>query len=162
MAPEIAREEPYNMSCDVYSFALLLWYCLALEKPFSNYGIADIKKRVHRGESRPRVDDSWPVPLKLLLKKSWATDWKERYEFQNITQILRKEIVRIRSGDESGLEHNRRRSTFVFRGNERVDGGGMDRAAAIAQANAKWKSTQSDDEDSDHDVAMNGDDGFGC
>lgn len=163
MAPEIAREEPYNMSCDVYSFALLLWQCLALEKPFSNYGISDIKTRVHRGESRPRVDDSWPVPLKLVLKKCWATDWKERYEFKSITQILRKEIVHIRSGDDTGLEHNRRRSTFVFRGNDKVKGGGCtDRAAAIAQANAKWKSTQADDVDSDDNADLNDDDGYGC
>jgi serine/threonine protein kinase len=163
MAPEIAREEPYNMSCDVYSFALLLWQCLALEKPFSNYGISDIKTRVHRGESRPRVDDTWPVPLKLVLKKCWATDWKERYEFKSITQILRKEIVHIRSGDDTGLEHNRRRSTFVFRGNDKVKGGGgTDRAAAIAQANAKWKSTQADDVDSDDNADLNDDDGYGC
>jgi serine/threonine protein kinase len=163
MAPEIAREEPYNMSCDVYSFALLLWQCLALEKPFSNYGISDIKTRVHRGESRPRVDDTWPVPLKLVLKKCWATDWKERYEFNSITQILRKEIVHIRSGDDTGLEHNRRRSTFVFRGNDKVKGGGCtDRAAAIAQANAKWKSTQADDVDSDDNADLNDDDGYGC
>jgi serine/threonine protein kinase len=163
MAPEIAREEPYNMSCDVYSFALLLWQCLALEKPFSNYGISDIKTRVHRGESRPRVDDSWPVPLKLVLKKCWATDWKERYEFKSITQILRKEIVHIRSGDDTGLEHNRRRSTFVFHGNDKVKGGGgTDRAATIAQANAKWKSTQADDVDSDDNADLNDDDGYGC
>lgn len=155
MAPEIAREEPYNMTCDVYSFSLLFWQCLALEKPFANYGISDIKSRVHRGESRPKVDDSWPVPIKLLLKKGWATDWKERYEFQNITKILRKEIVRIRSGDDTGLEHQRRRSTFVFRGNDRTSGGDMARANALAVANQKWKSGNvggNDDDDED----------FGC
>jgi len=142
------------MTCDVYSFALLLWQCLALEKPFPNYGISDIKSRVHNGESRPKVDDSWPVPVKLLLKKSWSSDWKERFKFQGITQILRQEIVRIRSGDDSGLEHSRRRSTFVFRGNDRVAGDA--RASALAAANAKWKSTNVDDAGDDEE------EDFGC
>lgn len=148
MAPEIAREEPYNLTCDVYSFALLFWQMLALEKPYSNYGIGEIKARVHRGDSRPKVDPSWPAKLKLLLKKSWATDWKERYEFKNITPILREEIVRIRSGDDSGLEHQRRRSTFVFRGNDRVGGGGG-MADAIAKANAQWNASDFDESDDD-------------
>lgn len=149
MAPEIAREEPYNMTCDVYSFALLFWQMLALEKPFSKYGMSDIKSRVHNGESRPKMDDSWAVPIKLLLKKSWATNWKERYQFKNITPILRKEIVRIRSGDDSGLEHQRRRSTFVFRGDDRVSGNGMARSTALAKANADWGVSISDDESDD-------------
>lgn len=159
MAPEIAREEPYNMSCDVYSFALLIWQCLALEKPYANYGMAVIKKKVHNGDARPKVDDSWPVPIKLLLKKSWATDWKERYEFQNITPVLRKEIVRIRSGDDSGLEHQRRRSTFVFRaGNDSLQNDA--RKAALADANAKWKSAAVDvKSDEDEDL---GQEDFGC
>jgi serine/threonine protein kinase len=153
MAPEIAREEPYNMTCDVYSFAVLFWQMLALEKPFSNYGISDIKSRVYNGESRPKVDDSWAVPIKLLLEKSWASDWKERYQFKDITPVLRKEIVRIRSGDDSGLEHQRRRSTFVFRGDDRVSGNGMSRAALLAKANSDWGVAKSDDE-SDDDGAV--------
>jgi hypothetical protein len=34
---------------------------------------------------------------------------------EQVVKILRKEAVRARDGDDSGLEHNRRRSTFVFR-----------------------------------------------
>lgn len=117
VAPEVAREEPYNMSCDAYSFAILFWQMLALETPFALYGIADIKARVHHGDFRPKVDPSWSLPIQLLLKRSWSSNWKERYTFENITKILRKEVVRIRSGDDTGLEHNTRRSTFVFRGN---------------------------------------------
>lgn len=82
----------------------------------------DIRDRVHNGESRPRLDEKWSVPLKLLIKKCWAKDWKERYQFQQVTKILRKECVHVREGDESGLEHQRRRSTFVFRPNDKTRG----------------------------------------
>ena len=143
MSPEIARQEPYNLTCDVHSFAILFWQMMALEKPFSNYGLSDIKTRVHNGDSRRKVDASWPVPVKLFLQKSWATDWKERYEFKNITNILRKEIVRIRSGDDSGLEHQRRRSTFVFRRNN------GSRAHDVARTNAMFAKITNDGGDDD-------------
>jgi hypothetical protein len=87
---------------------------LALERPFQGYLIKDIRARVHNGESRPRMDDSWPQLIKLLLKKCWARDWTERYQFSNIEEVLRKELVKARKGDDSGLDHQRRRSTFVF------------------------------------------------
>jgi hypothetical protein len=92
----------------------MLWHMLALEKPFHGCLIKDIRARVHNGESRPRIDESWPLSIKLLLKRCWATDLTERYHFPEIEEILRKELVKARNGDDSGLEHQRRRSTFFF------------------------------------------------
>ena len=88
---------------------------LALEKPFHSYFIKDMRARVFNGESRPKVDESWPQLIKLLLKKCWDKDWKERYHFPMIEETLRKELVKARGGDDSGLDHQRRRSTFVFK-----------------------------------------------
>ena len=34
MAPEVALGEPYNLSADIYSFAILLWELVALDKAF--------------------------------------------------------------------------------------------------------------------------------
>ena len=34
MAPEVALGEPYNETCDVYSFAILFWQLLSLEQPY--------------------------------------------------------------------------------------------------------------------------------
>jgi hypothetical protein len=93
----------------------MFWQMLALERPFHAYLIKDIRERVHNGVSRPKIDESWPRFIQLLLKKCWAKDWTERYHFPEIVDILRKEVVKARKGDESGLEHQRRRSTFVFR-----------------------------------------------
>jgi hypothetical protein len=76
-----------------------------------------LKSRVWEGENkRPFVDESWPVPIKTLLRRSWSNQINERPGFHQITKILRSECVRVRDGKEDGLEHTRRRSTFVFRG----------------------------------------------
>ncbi len=34
MAPEVVRHEPYNTKADVYSWAVLSWEMLAVEKPY--------------------------------------------------------------------------------------------------------------------------------
>jgi Protein tyrosine and serine/threonine kinase len=85
-----------------------------LEKPFRGFTIEDMRTKVINGESRPKVNESWPQLIKELLKKCWHKDWKERYNFPMIEETLRKELVKARQGDDSGLDHNQRRSTFVF------------------------------------------------
>jgi serine/threonine protein kinase len=116
-APEVANDRPYNTSCDTYSFAIVFWEMLALKQPYFEHTLRMMHTKVwstpHR---RPDVDAQWPVPIKLLLKRAWSPDIKERNTMQQISAILKKEAIAARNGDESGLEHQKRRSTFVFRG----------------------------------------------
>jgi hypothetical protein len=113
----VALEQPYNESCDTYSFAILFWQMYSCTTPFELFVMSTMKKRVWSGEhKRPFVQESWPVPIKTLLRRAWSKEIKERPSFPQIYQILRSECVRVRDGDDSGLEHTRRRSTFVFRG----------------------------------------------
>jgi serine/threonine protein kinase len=120
MAPEVANSMPYNRSCDVYSFAILLWEIMELKTPFAMHIPSSLREDVYNGKhSRPKIDAKWPLPIQLCMKRGWAKDIRERLSMKNVEEILRKEIVRIRRGDETGLEHNRRRSTFVFRGNDK-------------------------------------------
>jgi len=116
MAPEVANEEPYGKGCDVYSFSILLWEMMSLKHPYELYTPKTLREKVYNGShSRPRIEKSWPSPVKLLLKRGWSQDPSARNTMAQIVSILRKECVRARDGDESGLEHNQRRSTFVFR-----------------------------------------------
>ena len=88
-----------------------------MKKAFEVYTVKALKARVWdcNGEcKRPFVQESWPVPIKTLLRRSWSKNIEERPSFQNITEILRKECIRVRNGNEDGLEHVRRRSSFVF------------------------------------------------
>ena len=85
--------------------------------PFEVDGMKGIMEKVWSGEhKRPFVQECWPVPIKTLLRRGWSQEIHERPNFSQIYNILRSECVRIRDGNCDGLEHSRRRSTFVFRG----------------------------------------------
>ncbi|CAB9499322.1 activated protein kinase kinase kinase 7 [Seminavis robusta] len=119
MAPEVAKSDPYNHKVDVFSFAVLLWQIMALEMPFKEYE-SDLRlfwEEVHNGpHKRPQIPrQGWPKPIELCMRRGWAKEPSERMEMSQIENILRKEIIRVRKGDEAGLRHDRRRSTFVFR-----------------------------------------------
>ena len=116
MAPEVAREEPYNMTVDTYGFCIVLWQMLTCKVPFEHYNMKHFREKVHRGEKkRPAIDDSWSTPIKLLLKRGWSDNISERHTMENVVKILKKECTRVRGGESDGLEHLKRRSTYVFR-----------------------------------------------
>lgn len=116
MAPEVANSKPYNATCDSYSFAILLWEMMSLKTPYQMYTPASLREKVYNGaHKRPPINEEWPVPVKLLLSGAWAPDLHDRSTMGAIVTILHKECVHARDGDDSGLEHNRRRSTFVYR-----------------------------------------------
>ena len=115
MAREVGLEKPYNHTCDSYSFAIMLWEMIAMRPPFEVYGMKSLRTKVWEGGKRPGIPEDWPVSMKLCLKRSWDEDLHRRGSMKDIAGMLRKECVRCRGGDDAGLEHNRRRSTFVFR-----------------------------------------------
>jgi serine/threonine protein kinase len=114
MSPEVARSEPYNLSADVYSFGLLLWQICALDLPYDGMNRQDHSELVVHGNERPPLDSSWSTPLRILMKRAWEPDPLVRPSMDSIYKILRREICALRDGDDSGLEHTRRRSTFVL------------------------------------------------
>jgi len=116
MAPEVANEVPYSETCDSYSFAILLWEILALKRPYELYSCKSLREKVYNGpHKRPKIDDGWHNSIKLLLKRAWSKDLLHRSSMAQISKILRDETVRCRDGDDTGLDHLRRRSTYVYR-----------------------------------------------
>ena len=113
---EVANEENYNEKCDVYSFAVLLWEMLSLKTPYEVYTVRVLKSRVWNNEhKRPFIDSSIiPEPIKIIMELSWNKDIFVRPSFSAITEVLRKQCVVARGGNDAGHEHDRRRSTFVF------------------------------------------------
>ena len=115
MSPEVALGKPYNESCDTYSYSILFWEMWSCREPFQLYRMSTMKERVWGGElKRPLIQPDWPLPIKNMLSRGWSDNPKERPTFDAIYKILRKECVSIRDGDETGLEHNKRRSTYIF------------------------------------------------
>ena len=112
---EVANEQDYNEKCDIYSFGILFWQMLSLKIPFEVYTMRKFRERVWNGEKkRPFIDPDWPEPVKDLLERSWTEEIRTRPPFCEITEILQNQIVQERGGDEEGLDHSERRSTFIY------------------------------------------------
>jgi len=152
MAPEVANAEPYNATCDSYSFSILLWEILALKTPYENYTPKTLRSKVYNGpHKRPIIDASWPDSIRACLEQGWSSDLHSRSSMQQICKVLKAECVEIRGGDESGLEHVRRRSTFVFEGRKAKPSqtanskemAAKKRASTLAVANAPYSAASS-------------------
>jgi serine/threonine protein kinase len=117
MAPEVALGKTYNAKADTYSMSILLWQIISLCLPFQLYTCSLMKELVHLGGKRPVIPEGkiWSASIKLLLNHGWSADVSSRFSMNQFTAVLKKELVHLRAGDDTGLEHQRRRSTFVFR-----------------------------------------------
>jgi mitogen-activated protein kinase kinase kinase 7 len=121
MAPEVAMEKRYNESCDVYSFAILLWQMLALKKPYDNskLTISTLYTEVWGGPcKRPEICVSWPKPIKSLLSQAWEHEIKNRPTMREIESVLHVKVAACPLGEGRRLSHDKRRSTYIF---ERTD-----------------------------------------
>jgi len=92
MAPEVALSEPYHLSADMYSFSILLWELLTLEKAFGRMSVEDHKDRVVKGSERPELDPGWSETLCNLLTGCWKRNPFQRPSAREAYKILRQEI----------------------------------------------------------------------
>ena len=84
MSPEIARHEAYNLTADVYSYSLLLWQILSLNKPYDGMDRNSHADRVVYGFERPRLPSSWPESLRTLLRCGWHPNLCRRPSMQTV------------------------------------------------------------------------------
>ena len=90
MAPEVFREEPYNLAADVYSFGIVLWYIFALRVPFKKYSAAMYRRNVVENFFRPTIDSAWGTTMCKLIAKCWSPDPNTRPIFLDICNILKE------------------------------------------------------------------------
>jgi serine/threonine protein kinase len=95
MAPEVGLGKPYNVSCDVYSWSMIMWFILALEPPFGLYTEDMFKDRVFRRGTRPAIFDAWSFPLGNLMKRAWSVDISARPSFSEVCSALKLELLEI-------------------------------------------------------------------
>jgi serine/threonine protein kinase len=93
MAPEVALNQPYNETCDVYSFCVLLWQILKTETPFEGYTMKMFDARVVRAGARPKLDDKWPQEIRDMMRRGYG-DWQKRPSMDDICNTLREELNR--------------------------------------------------------------------
>jgi hypothetical protein len=85
-----------------------------MDLPYDGMNRQDHSELVVYGNERPPLDSSWSTPLRILMKRAWEPDPSVRPSMDSIYKILKREICSLRDGDDTGLEHNARRSTFVL------------------------------------------------
>lgn len=97
MAPEVALEEEYDESVDIFSFGMLLWEMCAAEKPYFGYSANKHMQRVVLGNERPKMDSNhtqfWPPALQNLMKKCWSRDPSQRPNFTDIIDVLEHNVL---------------------------------------------------------------------
>jgi Protein tyrosine and serine/threonine kinase len=96
----VALNKPYNETCDVYSFCILLWQILKAETPFDGYTMKMLTKKVTVEGVRPKPDDkAWPTELCNMLRLGWHADIAQRPGMETISDTLR-DIVNKYSDEE--------------------------------------------------------------
>jgi hypothetical protein len=99
MAPEIGLKQPYNLKADVYSFTVLLYEVLSLEKVFNNWPSNEIFERVHCKKYRPRLSLFWSQRLKELFRCCWSDNPDDRLPMNYIEAVLQKESRELQMTD---------------------------------------------------------------
>lgn len=88
MAPEIARGEEYNLKADVFSFAMLLYEILNLDKVWNGLKADDIRTKVFVRKQRPLTSLFWPADLRDLLKSTWSDMPAGRLSMKHVHAVL--------------------------------------------------------------------------
>jgi serine/threonine protein kinase len=137
MAPEVATTGmSYNEACDVYSFTIVLWEMLSLERAYATVGRTKdaFMTKVYKEKIRPPIRHSWTKNVREILTKGWEHDHKQRLTAEQCNEMLRNELISMRHGDDEGLDHTRRRSTFVLEGEDESESEKRGRRNGLAWA----------------------------
>jgi len=108
-APEVALGLPYNKSCDVYSFAILLWEMLSMKRAFELYSAEDIKGMVFVAPyKRPQRSKKWHVTLRDQMHRAWSPRIRDRPIMNDLVNMLEDQRTKcpaykekIKMNDES-------------------------------------------------------------
>jgi len=100
MAPEVAKENPYNETVDVYSLAIMAWQIFEMDTPFKGYSIAMHNNLVVEKGGRPKLNPKWGDTLCKWLKNAWSQKINSRPSMKGCTQVLRGEISKVQDSIE--------------------------------------------------------------
>lgn len=88
MAVEVACHRPYNISSDVYSWAMVAYEMMTLQKPFGGW-TRDMHANLVCGRgTRPEITPEVNPALRALLEQSWSQRPQERPNMRQIVDRL--------------------------------------------------------------------------
>ncbi|TMW55624.1 hypothetical protein Poli38472_010506 [Pythium oligandrum] len=129
LAPEILREEKYDVQVDCYSFGIVLIELETRKDPYfdqtENQSTIDIMMGVARGELRPTIPSTCLPSRRELIMRCLDPDPKRRPKMTEILSKLQHE-VRQELMDQSSFEHNRdRRRVMLMQRHQRLNRRGL-------------------------------------
>ena len=92
MAPEVARDEPYNLTADAYSFGILFWQICSLTTPYVGLNQTTHAAQVVQRGLRPKPDKSWPYSWTSIMLSAWDANPSRRPNISEIVQQLQVSI----------------------------------------------------------------------
>ena len=104
MAPEVALSEPYNLSADIYSFAIVLWELLTMRKAFGGQPNDEHREKVVLGLERPKLNEAWSPSLCAILEATWQRSPFARPKARDVYKMLQQEIQRVYEETFVGLK----------------------------------------------------------
>ena len=106
MSPEVANSQPYNHKSDVYSFAMILWELVAIEKPFDGFNRDEFYEKVVHGGYRPEITRKFPSDLSNLIQKCWSPQPDICPNFDKIVDILGEMLKKENNRKHDGKKKN--------------------------------------------------------
>jgi serine/threonine protein kinase len=89
MAIETALKAKYNHKADIYSWSMVVWEMLSLERPYANYSVEEHKRHVCIEGERPSLDyDAWPASVCTLLMACWTESVADRLGIEQVLMLL--------------------------------------------------------------------------
>lgn len=111
-ATEVALGLPYNESCDVYSFAIVLWEILSMKRAFREYTSEDLRKFVFKQPyKRPPRSNKWSDPLRENMHKAWSPLIRQRPSMCALVNMLEDECCKLGYEEKIGPCSGSRRSS---------------------------------------------------
>ena len=89
MAPEVALDQPYSTSADVYSFGLIIFEISCLETPYKDMDANIHMKKVVQKGVRPKVTSPLPQSLQDLMNQCWHADPRKRPVLEDAATVIR-------------------------------------------------------------------------
>jgi serine/threonine protein kinase len=90
VAPEVLLGNRFSESCDVYSFAIILWELIAWQEPFPNLTSKAVMQQVATKELRPTIPRDCPESLREILSRSWKQRPEDRATFPEVVRMLER------------------------------------------------------------------------
>ena len=87
-APEVLKHLHYTVKADVYSFAIVMWECVARVDPYMNIPPFKVIYAVAREKMRPKVPPGLPPEYVRLMKDCWAHNPDARPQFETILERI--------------------------------------------------------------------------